>query len=131
FQNYELSWLKFNERVLAEALDPRNPLLERVRFIGIVCSNLDEFFQKRVGGLKRQLLAGVDNLPVDGMTPRAQLKMIREEVKKLISTTRSCFFFDLVPQLDKEGIHIKSYDELSNTQRDYIDAYFDRQLFPI
>lgn len=131
YQNYELSWLQFNERVLAEALDARNPLLERVRFIGIVCINLDEFFQKRVGGLKRQLLAGVDNLPVDGMTPRAQLKMIRDEVKKLISATRSCFFFDLVPQLDKEGIHIKPYNELSKAQRDFIDAYFEKQLFPI
>lgn len=131
YQNYELSWLQFNERVLAEALDARNPLLERVQFIGIVCSNLDEFFQKRVGGLKRQLLAGVDNLPVDGMTPRAQLKAIRDEVKKLITATRNCFLNDLVPLLDEQGIHIKTYDNLTKAQRDTIDAYFDRQLYPI
>lgn len=131
FQNYELSWLKFNERVLAEALDSRNPLLERVRFIGIVCTNLDEFFQKRVGGLKRQLLAGIEHLPVDGMTPRAQLKAIRDHVVQFINTTRSCFFNDLVPLLDQEGIHIKGYHQLSEKQKKIADEYFEKQLFPI
>ena len=131
FQNYELSWLKFNERVLAEAQDPRNPILERVRFIGIVCSNLDEFFQKRVGGLKRQLLAGIDTLPVDGMTPRAQLKAIRDHVVRFINATRSCFFNDLVPLLDQEGIHIKNYLDLNDDQKKVADDYFEKQLFPI
>lgn len=131
FQNYELSWLKFNERVLAEALDPRNPILERVRFIGIVCTNLDEFFQKRVGGLKRQLLAGIDTLPVDGMTPRAQLKAIRDHVVHFINLTRSCFFNDLVPLLDQEGIHIKNYQDLTEEQKKIADDYFEKQLFPI
>jgi polyphosphate kinase len=88
FFNYELSWLKFNERVLAEALNPKTKLLERVKFIGIVCSNLDEFFQKRVGGLKRQLLAGVKSLSVDGMSASDQLKEIRHEVIKMIETYR-------------------------------------------
>lgn len=92
FFNYELSWLKFNERVLAEALNPKNKLLERIKFIGIVCSNLDEFFQKRVGGLKRQQLAGVKTLSVDGMSASDQLKEIRQEVLKIIDAYRGCFF---------------------------------------
>ena len=90
FFNYELSWLKFNRRVLNLALDPQNRLLERVKFIGIVCNNLDEFFQKRVGGLKRQIEAGIRNLPVDGMTPQSQLTAIRDDVKKMIQTYRDC-----------------------------------------
>jgi len=84
FFNYELSWLKFNWRVLSEAKNKKVPLLERVKFIGIVCSNLDEFFQKRIGGLKRQLHAGVKDLTVDGRTPKEQLNEIRRDVENMI-----------------------------------------------
>jgi len=131
FQNYEFSWLQFNWRVLEEALDPRNPLLERVRFIGIVCTNLDEFFQKRVGGLKRQLLGGIEHLPIDGMTPKAQLEMIRHEVKNMIGQTRNCFLNTLTPLLSENGIQILLYDQLDQHQKQRVDAYFDKQLFPI
>lgn len=91
FFNYELSWLKFNERVLAEAQNEKNKILERVKFIGIVCSNLDEYFQKRVGGLKRQIHAGVKSLSVDGMTAHDQLEAVRQVVKKMIEDYRTCF----------------------------------------
>ncbi len=131
FNNYELSWLKFNWRVLEEAFDSRNPLLERVKFIGIVCSNLDEFFQKRVGGLKRQNLAGVNDLSVDGMSPQEQLTAIREDVYRMIHSYRSCFFDQLLPSLDHHGIQFKNYHDLNQTQRQEIDEYFEHQLYPI
>ncbi|MEQ9264588.1 MAG: polyphosphate kinase 1, partial [Balneolaceae bacterium] len=111
FFNYELSWLQFNRRVLAEAMNPKNRLLERVKFIGIVCSNLDEFFQKRVGGLKRQLHAGVKKLSVDGLTASDQLKAIREDVTNMIEEYRGCFFNELIPAMEAKGISIKNYEE--------------------
>ncbi len=131
FFNYELSWLKFNRRVLNLALDPQNRLLERVKFIGIVCNNLDEFFQKRVGGLKRQIEAGIRNLPVDGMTPQSQLTAIRDDVKKMIQTYRDCFLFDLIPELKRHGIHIERYDDLNRHQKQTLEKYFNQQLYPI
>src|SRR5690625_7826847 len=84
FHNYELSWLKFNWRVLAEAEREELPLLERVKFISIVCSNLDEFYQKRVGGLKRQQHSGLTELSTDWCTPRQQLHAIRKAVTKTL-----------------------------------------------
>ncbi|XWN36827.1 MAG: polyphosphate kinase 1 [Balneola sp.] len=131
FFNYELSWLKFNERVLAEALNPKNKLLERIKFIGIVCSNLDEFFQKRVGGLKRQQLAGVKTLSVDGMSASDQLKEIRHEVLKMIEAYRGCFFNELVPAMADKGILIKEYSELTNYQKKVSDRFFQKQIYPI
>lgn len=131
FDNYELSWLKFNWRVLSEAQNHRLPLLERIKFIGIVCSNLDEFFQKRVGGLKRQIHAGVTDLSVDGKTPAEQLHDIRKEVLKMIRSYRSCYLEELEPALRKEGIIISSYDELPDQLKDKADHYFEKQLYPI
>lgn len=131
FFNYELSWLKFNERVLAEAQNEKNKLLERVKFLSIVCSNLDEFFQKRVGGLKRQLLAEVKELSVDGMTPSDQLKAVRHEVQNMIESYRGCFFEDLRPKLANKGIEIKSYKDLNDYQQSVSDRYFQKQVYPI
>ena len=131
FENYELSWLKFNKRVLAEAQRTDLSLLERVKFIGIVCSNLDEFFQKRVGGLKRQFYAGVTELTVDGKTPEDQLRAIRKEVLKMIKAYRSCFLNELLPELEKEGIVIKSYKALGKELQQKADEYFENQIYPI
>src|SRR5690554_1031 len=131
FFNYELSWLKFNERVLEEAQNPKNKLLERVKFLSIVCSNLDEFFQKRVGGLKRQHHAGVKDLPVDGMTAADQLRAIRKEVKQMIEDYRHCYFDDLKPKMTEKGIHVRNYSELNNQQKDICDTYFRKQVYPI
>ncbi len=131
FFNYELSWLKFNWRVLEEALNTANPLLERVKFIGIVCSNLDEFFQKRVGGLKRQIDAGVRELSVDGRNPEEQLMEIRKEVRKMIENYRECFLKELIPALDQAGIKIRKYHQLNPKQKQKADEYFDRLLYPI
>ncbi len=131
FFNYELSWLKFNERVLAEAQNEKNKLLERVRFISIVCSNLDEFFQKRVGGLKRQKMAGMRKLSVDGLTPTEQLKAIRGVVLKMLEDYRYCFFDSILPDLGKNGIHIKKFEELNAEQKKICDEFFIKQIYPI
>lgn len=131
FNNYELSWLDFNFRVLEQAQNDNNPLLERVKFIGIVCSNLDEFFQKRVGGLKRQFEAGVNNRSVDGLKPLEQIKKIRKQVKLMIKAYRSCFFDELIPPLKEHGVYFKSYDELTKKEKNKVDHYFKTQLFPI
>lgn len=131
FFNYELSWLKFNWRVLSEAQDENVPLLERVKFIGIVCSNLDEFFQKRIGGLKRQLHAGVKDLTVDGRTPKEQLNEIRSEVKKMIRAYRDCYFKQLLPELEKFSIRIKKIETLTESEKATANTYFNKQLYPI
>ena len=131
FINYELSWLKFNWRVLHEAQNPNNTLLERVKFIGIVCSNLDEFYQKRVGGLKRQYHAGVRELSLDGLTPKEQLTAIRKDIGKMIRAYRDCFFNDLLPSLQDEGIKIINYKKLNAELKEKADDYFSKQLYPI
>jgi polyphosphate kinase len=131
FDNYELSWLQFNQRVMEEAKKKHLPLLERVNFISIVCSNLDEFFEKRVGGLKRQYHAGVKELSIDGRTPREQLTEIRKAVKKMIESYRDLFFSKLVPDLETHGIVFRSIAELSPEEQARAEEYFDRRLFPL
>ena len=92
---------------------------------------MDEYIQKRVGGLKRQLYAGVKSLPVDGMSVADQLNAIREIVKIMIKEYRSCYFDDLLPSLDKIGIGIKQYEELNDHQKNVCDVYFKREIYPI
>lgn len=131
YLNYELSWLEFNSRVLSEAETEDNKLLERIKFIGIVCSNLDEFFQKRVGGLKRQLHAGVHTISVDGLNAQDQLMLIRKRVLDMIERYRGCFFNELLPKLEKNGISIRRINELSSEQLEKAESFFTRQLYPI
>src|SRR5262245_31506353 len=111
--NRELSWLKFNQRVLEEALDETQPLLERVNF----ASNLDEFFMIRVSGLRRQLQAGVIEAPPDGMSPTEQLAAIREELLPLLRVAHRCWNEDLKLKLDDSGINVLRYDDLKGKQR--------------
>src|SRR3990172_1773106 len=101
FINRELSMLEFQRRVLEEALDETNPLLERVKFLAILGSNLDEFFMLRVSGLKKQVDAGVVNLPPDGMPPAEQIAAIRKSTLQLIAQARDCLRNDLLPRLEK------------------------------
>src|ERR1043165_7695743 len=103
FFNRELSWLAFNARVLHEAEDPRVPLLERVKFLAIFSSNLDEFYMVRVAGLRRQVSAGVTLAPPDGLAPAEQLSAIRREVSQLVARQRACFD-QLLRELGDEGI---------------------------
>src|SRR5688500_15696031 len=90
FINRELSWLAFNARVLQQALDRRTPLLERLKFLAIFSSNLDEFYMVRVAGLRRQVVAGVTTTPADGMTPHEQLDAIEARVRELYASARAC-----------------------------------------
>ncbi len=129
--NRELSWIEFNARVLEEALDPEAPLLERVKFLSIFSSNLDEFFMIRVSGLKRQLEGGALQAPPDGMTPAAQLAAIRDRLLPLLEKRADCWDKDLRPQLREAGVRVFDYDELSRAQRKALRQYFERELFPI
>ncbi|MGC9326433.1 MAG: polyphosphate kinase 1 [Candidatus Hinthialibacter sp.] len=131
FLNRELSWLEFNRRVLSEALDSRNPLLERIKFLSIFSTNLDEFFMKRVGGLKRQIGAGVTRVTIDGLTPREQLDTIRLVVQEMVQKQRNCLLTDVLPSLGNHGIVISSYEELTKKQKNTVNAYFKRAVFPI
>ncbi|HQH74093.1 MAG TPA: RNA degradosome polyphosphate kinase, partial [bacterium] len=116
FINRETSWLEFNRRVLFEALDKRNPLLERVKFLAIFSSNLDEFFMKRVGGLKRQSSAGVTRRTIDGLTPHQQLSLIRQLVIEMVTQQRQCLVEEIFPTLRQQGITILAYGELDKQQ---------------
>jgi polyphosphate kinase len=131
FLNRELTWLEFNRRVLHEALDERTPLLERLGFLAIFHSNLDEFFQKRVGGLKRQIAAGLQTRSNDGMTPQQQLRAIRQMVCDMLNQQAACFGEELKPQLAKQDIHLLQWEELSDAEVDQANQYFHDALFPV
>ena len=129
--NRELSWLKFNDRVLEEAVDASIPLLERVRFLSIFASNLDEFFMIRVAGLRRQLTSGVLEAPPDGMTPSEQLAAIRSELNPVLTRACACWDNDLCPKLRDAGIRVLPYGELNGQQRQLLRGYFTREVFPV
>lgn len=131
FINRELSMLEFQRRVLEEALDETNPLLERVKFLAILGSNLDEFFMLRVSGLKKQVDAGVVNLPPDGMPPAEQIAAIRKSTLQLIAQARDCLRNDLLPRLNQSGIHVLDYAELDEKQKGHVKSYFDEVIFPV
>lgn len=129
--NRELMWLEFNRRVLHQAMDERTPLLERVGFLAIFNSNLDEFFQKRVGGLKRQVAAGLTHRTPDGMTPAEQLAAIRQTVLPMLAEQADCFERSIRPQLAAHNIHLLSWSKLTEQERRIADDYFRRHLFPV
>jgi polyphosphate kinase len=129
--NRELSLLTFQHRVLEEAEDETNPLLERVKFLSIVGSNLDEFFMVRVAGLLAQVEAGTLEVAPDGMSPLAQLVAVRREVRKLMTEAHKCWRDSLLPALKDEGIEILDYAVLSERQRETVDAYFNDTVFPV
>ena len=130
--NRELSGLDFNWRVLYQAIDERVPLLERVRFLAITSSNLDEFFRKRVGGLKRQAAAGVRAISPDGRMPEEQLALIRPAVRLLYEQMDGLWERTLRPELrELAGVHILDYDRCSRRQQQHLHAYFQTHIFPI
>ncbi|MFC0523319.1 RNA degradosome polyphosphate kinase [Pontibacillus salicampi] len=132
YNNRELSWLAFNERVLQEALDKRNPLLERFKFLAIFSSNLDEFFMVRVAGLKDQVKAGF-NKPENkaGLTPKEQLSKISEKNHKLVDMQYSAYQHVLLPMLEDENISFVTIDELNLDKQRVMEQYFDEQIFPV
>ena len=129
--NRELGLLEFHRRVLEEAQDESNPLLERVKFLGIVGSILDEFFMVRVAGLKKQVAAGVVDLPPDGMTPAAQIAAIRKIAYQLMVQSGECLRDDILPRLNEAGVHILDYDALNSKQKEGVKSYFDEVVFPV
>lgn len=129
--NRELSWLDFNWRVLNEALDSRTPLLERLKFIAITASNLDEFFRKRVGGLKRQKAAGIAHLTLPGLTPEHQLQLISKAVRPMIEAQSACLTEEVLPALAEHGLRVLDYAELDFDQQQWLRAYYIREVYPI
>lgn len=129
--NRELSWLEFNKRVLAEATDSRTPLLERLKFLAIFSSNLDEFFMVRVAALKQQVAANVSKLPPDGRTPSEQLELISHSLSPIVAEQNQHFEKVLRPQLAREGIYLLDYMDLNQEQRVYLQNYFEEQIFPV
>lgn len=131
YLNRELAMLKFHRRVLFEATNPANPLLERLRFLGIVGAILDEFFMVRVGSLTMSLNNRKDEFYFENMPPRQQLYAIRKEARKIMRDAQDYFFEVLKPELSKEGIDILGYDDLGKSQRSRVDAYFNKVIFPV
>jgi polyphosphate kinase len=131
YLNRELSWLDFNARVLALAEDLSQPLLERVKFLAIFASNLDEFFMVRVAGLKRRNETGLAVRSADGLTPREQLARISERSQALAVRHARVFRDSVLPALGEHGIRIVHWDELGDGQRDHLSGYFHDQVFPV
>jgi len=131
YVNRELGLLSFQWRVLEEAQDSSNPLLERVKFLSIVGSNLDEFFMVRVASLTAQVDAGILEFGPDRMSPTAQLVAIRREVKRLIDAAHDCLERQLRPALAEEGLRILHYSELTAKQTATAERYFSEIIFPV
>lgn len=131
FINRELSWLEFNARVLHEAFDERNPLLERLKFLSICSTNLDEFYMVRVAGLRRQIATGVHSLPPDGMSPIEQLNAIRTRVNELQNDQRRCLYDVLLPQLAEKGVRLVQIEDLTAIEWQTVDTFFESQVFPV
>ena len=115
-QNREVSWLAFNKRVLEEAVDPKNPMLERLRFLSIFQTNLDEFFMVRVSGLQQQVDAGVEAVSVDGLSARGQLSQIRSGLRPMLATAQATLATLLVEMASK-GVQVVHYDDLRKSER--------------
>ena len=128
YLNRELTWLEFNRRVLAEAEDQTNPLLERLKFTAIFASNIDEFFMKRMGGLKIQVAANVTELTVDGRTPLQQLMECKQRVKE-ITAKRNRVFDELLAELENHDIRSLKYDSLDDDQKEELRQHYMENVF--
>src|SRR3954449_1142540 len=131
FGNRELSWLAFNERVLALAEDERQPLLERLKFLAIFASNLDEFYMVRIAGLKRRADMGLQVTSADGLSPREVLAALAKRIGELVDRHARCFRDVLNPALAAEGIHIRSWHDLDSEEQARLAAYFEAKVFPV
>src|ERR1700738_2296511 len=131
YLNRELSWLDFNARVLALAEDNSLPLLERAKFLAIFASNLDEFYMVRVAGLKRRDEMGLSVRSADGLTPREQLARIGEQTQQIASRHARVFLDSVRPGLAEEGIHVVTWAEVDEAERERLSTYFNEQEFPV
>lgn len=130
YLNRELTWMAFNRRVMSEAADQRVPLLERIKFLAIVGSNLDEFFMKRIGGLKQQLAAGVQELTVDGRTPRQQLQECHVQVRTLVAD-KALLYRQLMKLLDDKGIEVMRWSDLSSREQKALRERYAQDIYPL
>ena len=130
FLNRDISWLHFNRRVLQEAADKRNPILERLRFLIIFSTNLDEFVMKRIGYLKHQIISGMNHRSVDGQSTEEQLSNIRKHINEDLETQRS-IYLNLVAELQRHDIYIYDYEDLHGEDQEYLKNYFKRKIFPV
>lgn len=131
FINRELSWLEFNQRVLEEALDPRNPLLERVKFFCITSSNLDEFFEVRVAGLKQQIESEIVERSIDGLTATEAFRAVTQRIRRMVDQQYECWQKQLRPALAKSGIRFLQYEELDEADRKWVEEYYRAQVRPV
>ena len=132
YDNRELSWIKFNERVLEEAKDKTIPVLERLKFMSITSSNLDEFYMVRVASLKDMVHANYKKKDIAGMTASEQLNAINKATRELVNSQYSTYNRSLMPLLNKNGIHIiEVHESLSEEQGRYIDRYFSESIYPV
>ena len=132
FWNRELSWLGFDERILEEAKDKHIPLFERLKFMSITSSNLDEFFMVRVASLKDMVHAGYEKEDIAGMTPKVQLRRISEKTHNLVEEQYRVYNKSLLPALRYIGLHIVSnHEDLTEVQAAYVDQYFEDSIYPV
>ena len=132
FRNRELSWLGFNERVLSEARDKSIPLFERLKFLSITASNLDEFFMIRVASLKDMVHAKYTKPDIAGLTPKEQLKALAPEVKKMIQAQYNTYNRSLLPALKKAGLTVvERHEDLNKEQKAFVDEYFEESIYPV
>ena len=131
FFNRELSWLAFNRRVLEQAQSDDYPLLERMKFLAFVSSNLDEFFEIRFSGLVQQVKSGVIERGPDGIGPKEQIRRIQSIARRLVSDQYSCWKGNIIPQLEKSKIKFCRCDELTRNEKKWLAGYFEEQIFPV
>jgi len=131
FINRDLSWVEFNRRVLEEALNPELPLLEKIKFISIFHSNLDEFYMIRIAGLKEQVAANVLEPTIDGLTPIEQLRKTEQKLKPMLDQAMDLWKNQIVPNLPENGVEIAEYFQLSENEKDVLTNYFKKEIFPI
>ena len=131
FFNRDLSWVEFNRRVLEEALNPELPLLEKVKFISIFHSNLDEFYMIRISGLKDQVAANVSEPTIDGLTPVAQLQKIEKMLHPMLEQINDLWLNEIVPALRNENIDIVEYKACKTGEKEILTGYFKKEIYPI
>ncbi len=132
YTNRELSWVQFDYRVLGEAKSLRHPLMERLKFLSIVFSNLDEFFMVRVGSLDDMVHAGIERPDIAGMTPREQLQELSKEIHALVKDSYACFNKELLPEMQKEGITLLlEHEQMTDAEAEFADQYFESNIYPV
>ena len=131
YHNRELSWMDFNARVLEEALKKENPLMERLRFLAITGSNLDEFFMVRVAGVKAQINSGYKKADESGLTPEKLIVQLEDKIHAFMERQYSCLYRSITPVLKKNNIFFLQPDQMNEEQKEYISEYFHKVLFPV